>query len=193
MRKTALATLALAALALPVFLASILSSAASEPQVTPRKVLPKAVAQVRSLTPILERSTGKVVGYKDPKNGNLVFTTLNRVIRSGRIQHVSKEELARLMKKFGCAQASISDSQLKTMGRIPRLAQAFWEEWDRRTTDPNDDWYSPSGGAGSDDCVDLCWIMAEGGAKCEGCCRPAGGDACFCWESCSDFSSSLER
>lgn len=195
MRKSTLATLVLAGLALPVFLAAIFEAAASEPQVTPRQALPKARAQVRSLTPILERATGKVVGYKVPKTGNLVFTTLNRVIRSGRIQHVTKEEFQRLMNKYGCAQASISDSQLKMMGRLPRLAQAFWNEWDRRTTDPNDDWYSPAGGGGGsgDDCVELCWIMAEGGAKCEGCCRPVGDGACFCWESCSDFASSLEK
>jgi hypothetical protein len=196
MRKATPASLALVVLALPVLLAMLLTTAASEPQVTPRQAVPLPRPQVRSLTPILARSTGKVVGYKDPKTGNLVFTTMNRVIRSGRIQHVSKEEFERLMKKYGCNQGSISDSQLKMMGRAPRLAQAFWNEWDKRTADPNDDWYSPAGGGateGNDDCVELCWLLAEGGAKCQGCCKPIGDGACYCWEYCSDYASSIEK
>ena len=195
MSKPAKMVLISAAAILPIVLALVHRAGGSEPRVSPQKPVAK-VAAPRPLagpTPILDRATGKVVGYKDPRTGNLVFTTRNRVIRAARIQRVSKAELLSQMRRYGCGASSISDRQLKKLSNAARMAEAAWAEFDRRTTDPNDDWYSGGTGGDKDACVDLCWVMAEGGAKCEGCCKPVGDGFCACWESCTDYMSSLER
>jgi hypothetical protein len=120
--------------------------------------------------PLFNCITGNVVGYKDPKTGNLVFTSKNAVIQRSKIKRVSKQEFERLVhdKKLDA---------LKMYKPPPRVIPA----WNPRV---------PAAIAEGSGCVSMCWYMSEGGATIQGCAKDLGEGACFVWEYASDYESS---
>lgn len=118
------------------------------------------------LVPLVNPSSGALVGHKDPKTGNLVFY---RMV-------VTPESLRSTPASTGTLGAT-----LKMMDPPPPRVQGSGVHWPIGGFD--DGLHSESAGA----CVPSCWHMSEGGASCSGCCEPVDGNACYCWESCTDF------
>jgi hypothetical protein len=119
--------------------------------------------------PITDPATGKVIGHKDAATGNYVFDD-GRVIEKGAVKPIPKSEFANA-----------------------------WTESTEAMLNPRPPIFKPKpsmgsgagvGSSGGGGCTASCWSMSQGGASCTGCCLPAGGNACTCWESCSDKMSS---
>lgn len=115
-------------------------------------------------TPITDPTTGKVIGHKDA-NGNYVFSN-GAVVRRDRISAVPRNEFS---------------------GRWNEGLQAVLTNPPKMASKGSSASYVGGSGGG---CVGSCWNLTEGGASCSGCCLPAGGNACTCWESCTDKQSS---
>jgi len=178
----------------------------SSPQVLARLLLLLTVACCSAMAHAAERTkpegavelrdpaTKAVVGWYDPTKKVLVFPAKNMGIPRAQVNRVSAKDFVRLRKlsqdvERGSLKAMKPPPRMQTVTGRPATATVIC---DGVVLDGN----LPSGAVGggsSDKCVGLCWDMAEGGARCHGCCVPIAGDACYCYESCSDSMSSTAK
>jgi len=150
-------------------------------------------AQVQLINP----ATKQIIGYYDRIKKLLVFTVRRLTIPRNLILRVSNKEYNVLMQQYN----EMARTNLKYMDK--HVMQTYYGCRGDVTVIYDGvalDGCRPPGGTGggggttsSDNCVGLCWYMAEGGAYCRGCCTPTGPGLCFCWEECSDYMSSIAQ
>ena len=155
--------------------------------------------QTQAQTKLIDPATKQIIGSYDPIKKVLVFPKRNMAIPRKLIVPVSEKEYELLKQQAD----EMSGKKLKPKMQQAPSKEVVAQPWDGPVVIVDGcriDGNLPSGalgggggGSDSDNCVGLCWDMREGGARCQGCCRPVSKDACACWEACADFTSTLDR
>ena len=140
---------------------------------------------------------GKIIGYKDPKTGDLIFPSLHLRIPQAMIKQVSKEQFLAWKKAHGLVTGTLK--MYNKPGNVlpeeaPGSSQVIVDGIDMTGS------HVPAGAGGGGgtstiaasgkNCVTMCWHIQEGSIYCEGCATDEGNGICTVWEYCSDTQSS---
>jgi hypothetical protein len=167
------------------------------PQAAPKQAatVPKTVTK----TPVpvgvnLTDPEGEIIGYKDPKTGDLLFPNINVRIPHTRIVQVSKEKFLAMKQGRGLNKPTLK------YAKKPGVAQTATPYGSTRVIVDGIDMTGMRipggaiGGSGSNassrNCVTMCWHFQEGQIYCQGCAIDEGNGICTVWEYCSDFQES---
>jgi hypothetical protein len=138
---------------------------------------------------------GEIIGYKDPKTGDLIFPNIHVRIPHTKIVQVSKEVFLAMKKSHGLEKPTLK------YAKKPGMAQTATAYGSTRVIVDGIDMTGmgvPSGAIGgssssttsSRSCVTMCWHFQEGTVYCQGCATDEGNGVCTVWEYCSDTQGS---
>ena len=138
---------------------------------------------------------GKIIGYIDPKTGDLIFPSLHLRIPHAMIKQVSKEQFLAMKKAHGLGTPTLKMAQPPAQEETihaPNQTTVIVDGIDM--TGSNIPGSSVGGGGTTTtnvkSCVTMCWHIQEGSIYCEGFATDEGHGICTVWEYCSDTQSS---